>query len=349
MLANIKYATITLLMTGSIFLQAQRIDSLVFVEGITIFFDSAKDQLTTDNKTSIDSFLIDKKTNSLFRIEGHTDDVGSEAYNNALAARRTESVFQHLAKKEKIDTNKIFYNSYGELKPAKSNINNDSRKFNRRVDLSNYTQQAMRRIKGNVRLDSMDNSTIAKIRVEGKNFKDSTYSQQDGDWSIVVPDSVFIKLDISAPNYFFSTKRIKVSKALDSRKIELALPQLSVGKVYNMPDFYFKPNSPILLESSEPTLALLYMTMADSDVCIHIKGHVNYPNEPNVPKTHQYYKLSVSRSKTVYDFLTSKGIKENRMKHNGYGNWEMVYPKATKESLMKKNRRVEIEIIECNL
>lgn len=327
--------------------KAQNIDSLAFIKGITILFDSAEDQLTSDDETQIDSLIGNHSQTALYRIEGHTDDVGSTEYNTDLAERRAKSVGQYLIKAKLINANNIFTDSYGEMKPAESNISDDSRKYNRRVDLSIYTQRGMRKISGNVKFDSLDTTTIAKILVNGKDFRDSTFTQANGNWSIIAPDSVFVKLDISAPNYFFSSKRIKVTEALDKRKIELELPKLSVGNVYDMPDFYFRSNSPRLLTSSEPTLNLLYGTMASSDVCIHIKGHVNHPNAPPVPKTHNYYKLSEARARTVYDFLFSKGINSERMKHNGYGNWEMVYPKAVNESAMKKNRRVEIEIIEC--
>lgn len=205
----------------------------------------------------------------------------------------------------------------------------------------------MRKISGIVKLDSLDTVTIAKILVNGKDFSDSTFTLPNGSWSILAPDSVFVKLDISAPNYFFSSKRIKVTEALDKRQINLELPKLTVGKVYDMPNFYFRSNSPKLLPSSEPTLQLLYATLVSSNVCIHIKGHVNHPNAPPVPKSHNYYKLSEARARTVYDYLTENGIQSQRLKHTGYGNWEMVHPKAKNESLAKKNRRVEIEIIEC--
>lgn len=331
----------------SINIHAQTIDSLVFVKGVTILFDSAEDQLTIDHEAQIDSLIGNHTNTTLYRIEGHTDDVGSIEYNTDLAARRANSVNRYLTEIKHIDTLNIFTDSYGELKPAESNLHDDSRKYNRRVDLSIYNQRAMRKISGIVKLDSLDKTTIAKILLSGKDFSDSTFTSPNGSWSILAPDSVFVKLDISAPNYFFSSKRIKVTEALDKRQINFELPKLTVGKVYDMPDFYFRSNSPILLPSSEPTLELLYGTMASSDVCIHIKGHVNHPNAPPVPKTHNYYKLSEARARTVYDYLAENAIERQRMKHNGYGNWEMVYPNATHESAMKKNRRVEIEIIEC--
>lgn len=339
--------SILLLAAIPVDIQAQTIDSLAFVEGVTILFESAEDQLTIDDKAQIDSLIGKHLNTTLYRIEGHTDDVGSSKYNTNLAARRANSVNRYLTEIKHIKPSNIFTDSYGEMKPAESNLHDDSRKYNRRVDLSIYTQRAMRKISGIVKLDSNDTTTIAKILLSGKDFSDSTFTLPNGNWSILAPDSVFVKLDISAPNYFFSSKQIKVTEALDKRQINLELPKLTVGKVYDMPNFYFRGNSPKLLPSSKPTLQLLYGTMASSDVCIHIKGHVNYPNAPPVPTSHNYYKLSEARARTVYDYLAENGIKSQRMKHTGYGNWEMVYPNAKKEAAMKKNRRVEIEIVSC--
>ncbi len=343
-------SSISILLLGCISFDssAQAIDSLAFVEGVTILFDSAEDQLSSDDIARIDSLATSHSSiSTLYRIEGHTDDVGSIEYNNTLAAKRANSVRSYLTENRLVDTSNIFTDSYGELKPAQSNLQH-KRKYNRRVDLSVYTQSRMRKISGVVRLDSLDTTTIAKVLVKGKDFLDSTYTVANGNWSLLAPDSTFVQLDISAPNYFFSSKRIKVTQALDKRIIDLKLPKLTIGKVYDMPDFYFKGNQPILVPSSEPTLKLLFETMSTSDVCIHIKGHVNHPNAPPVDKSHRYYTLSKARAKMVFDYLKDKGIDTQRMQHNGYGNWKMKYPNAKNEAAMQKNRRVEIEIVECN-
>jgi len=344
---SILYFSILLIAGNATDIKAQTIDSLAFIEGITILFESAEDRLTTDDEVQIDNLISKHLNTTLYRIEGHTDDVGSIEYNTELAARRANSVNRYLTEIKHIKSANIFTNSYGEMKPAESNLHEESRKYNRRVNLSIYTQKAMRKISGIVKLDSIGTTTIAKILLSGKDFSDSTFTLPNGSWSILAPDSVFVKLDISAPNYFFYSKRIKVTEALDKRQINIELPKLTIGKVYDMPNFYFRGNSPKLLPSSEPTLQLLFGTMASSDVCINIKGHVNYPNAPPVPISHNYYKLSEARAKTVYDYLVKNEINSQRMKHTGYGNWEMVYPNAKKEATMKKNRRVEIEIVSC--
>jgi flagellar motor protein MotB len=88
--------------------------------------------------------------------------------------------------------------------------------------------------------------------------------------------------------------------------------------------------------------------MNNCDFCIEIKGHINLPNRPNCELDTRHYKLSVDRAEMVFGNMISRGIVSERMLPKGYGNWEMLYPKATVESNMAKNRRVEIKIIDCN-
>jgi outer membrane protein OmpA-like peptidoglycan-associated protein len=55
--------------------------------------------------------------------------------------------------------------------------------------------------------------------------------------------------------------------------------------------------------------------------------------------------LSQRRAKSLYDFLLSKGIKEDRLKHRGMGQSEPAVPN-TNEANRRQNRRVEVEILD---
>jgi len=48
---------------------------------------------------------------------------------------------------------------------------------------------------------------------------------------------------------------------------------------------------------------------------------------------------------TPMHFVGQK-INPQRMSFKGFGNWNMVYPKARTEDQQSKNRRVEIRIVE---
>jgi OOP family OmpA-OmpF porin len=68
------------------------------------------------------------------RCEGHTDPVGSEAYNLDLGQRRAEAVAAHLDA-QGIDAGRVATRSFGESLPAASNDTEEGRARNRRVEI----------------------------------------------------------------------------------------------------------------------------------------------------------------------------------------------------------------------
>jgi len=67
-------------------------------------------------------------------IEGHTDSVGSNAYNKKLSQRRAESVKKYMVEKGGIDANRLKAQGFGEEKPIASNKTKEGRQQNRRVE-----------------------------------------------------------------------------------------------------------------------------------------------------------------------------------------------------------------------
>ena len=68
-------------------------------------------------------------------IQGHTDDTGSEAYNEELGQRRAESVRRYLSREHKLPLNRMSTISYGDTLPVESNKTREGRSANRRVVL----------------------------------------------------------------------------------------------------------------------------------------------------------------------------------------------------------------------
>jgi outer membrane protein OmpA-like peptidoglycan-associated protein len=70
------------------------------------------------------------------RIEGHTDNVGSEKTNMKLSDQRAHSVRQHLMEKEGIDGARLEALGYGQTKPIAPNATARGRAANRRVEFN---------------------------------------------------------------------------------------------------------------------------------------------------------------------------------------------------------------------
>ena len=81
-------------------------------------------------------YLIEKNSGATFRIEGHTDAFGTDAYNQALSMRRAEEVKAWLAKNMGIDPARITTAGFGKsrlLVPGNGSI--AEQQLNRRVEI----------------------------------------------------------------------------------------------------------------------------------------------------------------------------------------------------------------------
>jgi OOP family OmpA-OmpF porin len=66
-------------------------------------------------------------------IEGHTDNVGTAAYNDRLSKNRANSVRQYLIKNFDINASRLTATGYGLTKPIASNDTEEGCQKNRRV------------------------------------------------------------------------------------------------------------------------------------------------------------------------------------------------------------------------
>lgn len=102
-----------------------------------ILFDVGKATLTTDLKTSLAKIAgiltIYKDANVL--VEGHTDNVGGEEYNQKLSEKRAQNVVDFLINPGGIAAERLSAAGHGFNKPIADNSTKEGRQKNRRVDL----------------------------------------------------------------------------------------------------------------------------------------------------------------------------------------------------------------------
>jgi OOP family OmpA-OmpF porin len=100
------------------------------------FFDFDKAVVKPAGKTKLDDLVSKVKGINLEVIiaVGHTDSVGSDAYNQKLSVRRAEAVKAYLVSKG-IEKNRIYTEGKGEKQPVASNVTNEGRAKNRRVEI----------------------------------------------------------------------------------------------------------------------------------------------------------------------------------------------------------------------
>jgi OmpA-OmpF porin, OOP family len=99
-------------------------------------FDFDKSVLKPDAKASLDSLLgkIKSLTLEVIIAVGHTDAIGTEAYNQKLSVRRANAVKKYLVSKG-IEPNRIYVEGKGKTQPVADNKTAEGRAKNRRVEI----------------------------------------------------------------------------------------------------------------------------------------------------------------------------------------------------------------------
>jgi OmpA-OmpF porin, OOP family len=100
-------------------------------------FDTAKATIKPEYTKPLDDVVTVLKENPTLKIEieGHTDNVGKEKYNEKLSMKRAEVVKEFLEKRG-IDKGRLIAKGYGFSKPIASNDTPEGRTENRRVELT---------------------------------------------------------------------------------------------------------------------------------------------------------------------------------------------------------------------
>ncbi len=100
------------------------------------FFDFDKSVLKPEGKAKLDDLAGKLKGISLEVIiaVGHTDSVGSDAYNQKLSVARSEAVKAYLVSKG-VEKNRIYTEGKGETSPVADNKTTEGRAKNRRVEV----------------------------------------------------------------------------------------------------------------------------------------------------------------------------------------------------------------------
>ncbi len=101
-----------------------------------IFFETASDDLRDISQTELNKVvdLMQKNPTMKVRVNGHTDNVGSDTDNLKLSLDRSLSVKNYLVSKG-IGADRITYKGFGESKPIDNNGTENGRANNRRTEI----------------------------------------------------------------------------------------------------------------------------------------------------------------------------------------------------------------------
>jgi len=109
-------------------------DILLTLRGVNFKFD--KSDIEPDSERILNQAVeaLNESSSVAIRIVGHTDSVGTDAYNQSLSERRANAVRSYLISK-RIAGARMTTEGAGESQPVASNDTDDGRYQNRRVEL----------------------------------------------------------------------------------------------------------------------------------------------------------------------------------------------------------------------
>lgn len=351
-----KTFTVTLLFLFLSYLgYTQVLDSIQLHSEVIIYFASDESILTDDDRTKILELINTSKSLNAYKflIDAHTDDVGNETYNLQLSERRKASVVSFL-ESQHIPLIYINSNYHGESKRVVSQEDEASRKLNRRVVIQllipeQKEQEEQIYLRGTIVSEDSKNGIPAQIQLRSKDFESKVTTDSLGRFKILSPVDASVVLEVVAKDHFIASKTLKITERHSDINLKVPLSKIEAGKKFSLKNMLFVGNKSIMLPTSFKALEHLkrFMT-ANGEQCIEIGGHVNVPHHPKLKKDTYDYQLSVARALEVHDELVGIGVDSTRLLARGYGNWQMIYPKALKEEQMKFNRRVEVVISKCD-
>lgn len=162
-----------------------------------------------------------------------------------------------------------------------------------------------------------------------------------GDYLVTLPTGKDYTFTVNRKGYLFYSEVYTLGrKDADStyqKDIQLNGVQLNANFVFN--NILFATNSYVLPENGLAELQQLIQILQDNPtLTVEISGHTD-----NTGNAKDNLILSANRAKAIVDYLTEKGIENNRLSYKGYGDTQPIADNNT-ESGRAKNRRTSFTV-----
>lgn len=275
-------------------------------EQFSVYFETNKYQLNDREDYKLISWISDNSNNKVVAIHGFTDEDGTSTYNDSLAQKRVNTIFDIINGKMPIreDFKTI---SFGE------NFNQSKNKAdNRKVTIYYILEKDLAR-----------ENEILGIKEEPKLIEVTPKAE------INYPD----KMVFENPNGTTSEFKLDVEFM---KKVGKA----TVGEKLKIENLEFMINTfAVVNESRGKLYELLLVLQHNPQLKIEIQGHLCCMP---VDRTD----LSTKRAKAIYSFLVANQIYPPRLSYKGFGSTQPIFPIPEKnEAERAANRRVEIVIV----
>jgi len=109
----------------------------VFTKPVTVNFRSGKSELVADTMAVLNEHVVPQvhmAAGMYIRVEGNTDNLGDESWNQHLSEQRAQAILEYLVSRG-VDERRIVARGNGSSKPVASNRTIEGRARNRRTDI----------------------------------------------------------------------------------------------------------------------------------------------------------------------------------------------------------------------
>ena len=276
-------------------------------EQFTLYFESNKFELNSKENEKINTWLAENKNNKIVAIHGFTDEDGTNGFNDTLAQKRVNYIFNSVKNQIKIRED-FKTRSFGE-----SFTQSKNKAENRRVIIYYVLEKDLSR-----------EDEILGIKKEIVEAKPTPKPE------IFYPE----KLVFENPN---GTKsEFKLDRAFMKK-----VGEAKAGEKLKIDNLNFVINTfGVVQESRGKLYELLLVMQKNPNLKIEIQGHLCCMP---VDRTD----LSTQRAKAIYNFLVANDIYRGRLSFKGFGSTQPIYSLPEKDEKERAaNRRVEILIVE---
>lgn len=162
-----------------------------------------------------------------------------------------------------------------------------------------------------------------------------------GKYLVTLPSGKNYGIAVKSEGYLFHSENFNLPESADYQEFSLdfALKKIEVGSTVILKNIFFDFNQSDIKPESENELNRLVGLLKDnSTVKLEIGSHTD-----NIGSSEYNSKLSDSRSKSVVNYLVSKGVSPIRLVAKGYGETKPKASNDTEEG-RQNNRRTEFRI-----
>ena len=302
-------------------------------EQFSVYFNSNKSDLTPQEKQKLGFWIVNNFTSRIIAINGYCDEDGSTGFNDTLAKKRIDYVFNFVKNKVK------FREDCTEQNFGENNNLSKTKAENRKVTLFYITPEDFDKEEAIIAKNTKNvkpiatenlNQTVSIIKKNESELKSNNDAKESILNKIKYPEKlVFDNPDGTQSEFKMDTifmKKINSSMIGEKLKIENLNFIINTFAVIN--------------ESRGKLYELLFVLKNNPYLKIEIQGHLCCAKNDKL-------NLSTQRAKAIVSFLINNNIEKSRLSYKGFGVTEPIYLIPEKDEIERAaNRRVEILIVE---